>query len=219
MARRHSEAEIDTKHTTFHQGFVWAALAVALGTGLSIGAHLAFVLGFGFPVGRGFVSHVQTHGHVQLVGWAGLMIMGISLHFIPRLAGVPLARPYWLGPILWLMVSGLGLHSIGRYVAPYITEQPIFAPVTWLVAISGGLEWSGILLYVQLLIRTFRGVRNANQRPALLSVKPYFAMMITGWVLYACLNLVLLVHMALDSGMVTHPAWNQFAIQSFIGLV
>jgi hypothetical protein len=106
MARRHSEAEIDTRHTTFHQGFVWAALAVALGAGLSIGAHLAVVLGFGFPVGRGLASHVQTHGHVQLVGWAGLMIMGISLHFIPRLAGVPLARPHWLGPILWLQNIG-----------------------------------------------------------------------------------------------------------------
>jgi uncharacterized protein involved in response to NO len=219
MARRHSEAEIDTRHTTFQQGFVWAALAIALGTGLSIGAQLAFVLGFGLPVGRGFVSHVQTHGHVQLVGWAGLMIMGISLHCIPRLAGVPLARPHWLGPILWLMVSGLSLHSIGRYVAPYLTEYPSFAPVIWLVAISGVLEWSGILLYVQLLIHTFRGARNANQRSALRSVKPYFGMVVTGWVLYAGLNLVLLVHMALDSGTVAHSAWNQFATQSFIGLV
>jgi hypothetical protein len=44
-------------------------------------------------------------------------------------------------------------------------------------------------------------------------------MMVTGWLLYACLNLVLLAHMALDTGVVVHPAWNQFAIQSFIGLV
>ena len=77
------------KHATFHQGFVWAALTAALGVGFPIGAHLTFVLGFGLPVGRGFASFVQTHGHIQLIGWVGLMIMGISLHFMPRWRGCP----------------------------------------------------------------------------------------------------------------------------------
>jgi uncharacterized protein involved in response to NO len=219
MACRHGEAERDLRQATFHPGFVWAALAMALGAGFSIGAHLTFVLGFGLPVGRGFASHIQTHGHVQLVGWAGLMIMGISLHFIPRFAGVPLARPHWPGRILWLMVIGLGLRSVGQSVVPYLTEHRIFASVIWLVAVSGGLEWSGILLYVRLLSHTFHGIRGASQRPALRTVRPYFGMMVTGWILYACLNLVLLVSMALDTGVVVHPAWNQFAIESFIGLV
>jgi hypothetical protein len=71
------------EHAAFHRGFIWVALGMALLVGFSIGAHLTAVLGLGFVPGRGFVSFIQTHGHVQLVGWAGLFIMGISLHVLP----------------------------------------------------------------------------------------------------------------------------------------
>lgn len=219
MASKYDEVESDARQAAFQPGFVWAALAMALGAGFAIGAHLTFVLGFGFPVGQGFASFVQTHGHVQLVGWAGLMIMGISLHFIPRLTGVPLARPRWPGRILWLMVLGLGLRSIGQPVVPYLTGHFLFVPMTWLLAASGVLEWGGILLYVLLLVRTCCGARRAAQRPAPRAVQPYFGMMAAGWLLYGSLNLVLLVSMARTTGVVVHAAWNQVAIESFIGLV
>lgn len=207
------------KHTTFQQDFLWVALAVALGAGFPIGAHLTFVLGFGMPVSKGFASFVQTHGHVQLVGWAGLMIIGISLHFIPRLAGIPLAHPQWLRSIVWLLASGLVLRSIGQPVVPYLTEFPIVYPMVWLVALSGGLEGAGIVLYAWLLIRTFGGIRDVRQRPALLAVRPYFGMMVVGWLLYASANGALLVHMAWHTAVVVHPAWNQVAIEGFLGLV
>jgi uncharacterized protein involved in response to NO len=207
------------KHVPFRQGFVWAALAAALGAGFPIGAHLTFVLGFGFPVGKGFGSFIQAHGHVQLIGWAGLMIMGISLHFIPRLAGVPIAHPHWLSRILGLLTIGLGLRSLGQAMLPYLLGHRAYTPVAWLVVASGGLEGSGILGYLWVLLRTFNAGRNVCQRPALRAVRPYFGMMAAGWVLYAGLNLGLLVHMALDAGVVVHPAWNQVAIQSFLGLV
>jgi hypothetical protein len=44
-------------------------------------------------------------------------------------------------------------------------------------------------------------------------------MMLAGWVLYACLNLGLLGHMAMHRSVVVHQAWNEFAVESFIGLV
>jgi uncharacterized protein involved in response to NO len=205
-------------HATLQRGYIWVALAMALWAGFPIGAHLAAVLGFGFPVGRGFGSFVQLHGHVQLVGWTGLFIMGISLYFLPRLAGVPLAQPRWPVWILWLMAVGLGLRSIGQVVVPYLVYSPWLAPVVWLVAGSGLLEWVGVGLYTILLLRTVRGVGD-SQRPALLAVRPYVGMMLAGWVLYACLNLGLLGHMALQRSVVVHQAWYQFAVQSFIGLV
>jgi uncharacterized protein involved in response to NO len=219
MANRHGKTSMDAKHTAFYQGFIWVALLAALGAGFPLGAHLTFVMGFGFPVGKGIASFVQTHGHVQLVGWVGLFIMGISLHFIPRLAGVPMAQPRWLWRILWLMAVGLGLRSIGQAVLPYLVEHPGFVPVVWLVAASGALEWGGVVGYVLLLLGTIRHTTGTGQRPALRSVRPYFGMMATGWCLYASLNLVMLVHMALSQTTVAHPAWNQFAIDSFLGLV
>ncbi len=180
---------------------------------------MAFVIGYDFPLGRGFYSFIQTHGHVQLIGWAGLFIIGISLHFIPRLASVPIAHPHWIARILWLVACGLLVRSVGHTVLPYLAGSPFFEPVNWLVAGSGLLEWCGILLYVALLMRTLRGIRGGSGQPALHTVRPFFAMMLSGWILYASLNLLLLVQMAMAQKVVVNRAWNELAIQVFIGLV
>lgn len=206
-------------HARFHLGYIWMALAFAMTSGFALGAHLAAVLGLGFPVGQGFISFLQTHGHVQLVGWAGGFIMGISLHVMPRLASVPIAQPRCLPWILGLMASGLGVRSVGQTLGPYLTYSTWYAPVLWLTAISGLLEWGGVVLYVSVLVRTVRGGSAGGVRPALSTVRPYAGMMVVGWLLYASLNLVLLVSMACSRELVVHQDWNQWAIQSFIGLV
>lgn len=207
-----------TKQAEFQIRYIWVALAAAVFAGFAIGAHLAFVIGFDFPLGPGYYSFIQTHGHVQLVGWAGLFIIGISLHIIPRLASVPIAHPSWVPRILWLMAAGLLVRSLGHSVVPYLTGSNFFVPMSWLVAGSGLLEWCGILLYVGLLVKTLRGV-NVRMQPALRSVRPYFVMMLCGWFLYASLNLILLVQMAVVRETVMNRAWNEFAVQVFVGLV
>lgn len=208
------------KQATFHRGFLWAALAAALGAGFPIGAHLTFVVGFGFPISAGYASFVQAHGHVQLMGWVGLFIMGISLHFLPRLAGVPIARPHWLPALVWLMGLGLVLRSLGHSILPYLhTFSVSMLVVAWVTVLSGLLEWGAVLGYVALLVTVFRGVGNAAQRPALLSVRPYLGMMVCGWSLYASLNLLLLGQMAVTQAVILHATWNFWAIQSFLGLV
>jgi uncharacterized protein involved in response to NO len=219
------------KHAAFHISYIWVALVTALGAGFAMGAYMALAIGYGWPLARAFASLAQTHGHLQLVGWAGLFIMGVSLYFVPRLAGVPLARPHWCRGILGLLAAGLLLRSTGQ-----MALLGLMTPTSglWLLASSGFLEWCGVLLYVTLLLGTMRGLapgkrpvnlgRSADavaggERPALLAVKPYFGMMVGGWVLYACLNLLLLLHMALHRNSVAHPGWNAFAVQVFLGLV
>jgi uncharacterized protein involved in response to NO len=204
------------KHAEFHISYIWVALATALGAGFAMGAYMALAMGYGWPLARAFSSLVQTHGHLQLVGWAGLFIMGVSLYFVPRLAGVPLARPHWCRGILGLLATGLFLRSTGQ-MALLCLRAPTFG--LWLLASSGLLEWCGMLLYVALLLGTMRGLAPGSERPALLAVKPYFGMMLGGWVVYACLNLLLLLHMALRHSGVAHPGWNAFAVQVFLGLV
>jgi uncharacterized protein involved in response to NO len=112
------------KHTPFRIGFVWLALTAACVAGFPIGAHLSFVMGFGFALGPGFASFVQLHGHLQLMDWTGLFVMGISLHFLPRLAGVAIAQPQWLNRILWCMGSGLALRSVAHAAVPYLHGSP-----------------------------------------------------------------------------------------------
>lgn len=205
-------------HAAFHLDFVWLALATALFVGFAIGAHVAAVIGFDFPLGPGFYSFIQVHGHVQLVSWAGLFIIGISLHFIPRLAGIPLAKPHWRNRILWVLAAGLMLRSLGQSLVPYLQESVWQAPVAWAVAVSGLLEWAGILAYTGLLGSTVRHVADGEQRPALAQVKPFFVMMLVGWNVYGLLNAALVIHLALQRMIVVNQAWNEFAIQAHIGL-
>ena len=103
-------------HVEFQIRYVWAAPAMAIFAGFAIGAHLTFVIGYDFQLGAGFISLIQVHGHDQLVGWVGLFVIGISLHFIPRLAGVPIIYPKWTRWILWPITSVLILRSVGHSI-------------------------------------------------------------------------------------------------------
>ncbi|MDZ7360666.1 MAG: NnrS family protein [candidate division KSB1 bacterium] len=204
----------------FHLGFIWSALGIALFGGFAIGAHLAAVIGLNFSLGKGFYSFIQIHGHLQLVGWAGLFIIGISLHFIPRLAGVPIALPQWIARIQFLMATGLICRAIFHSILPYVTAPAVFQILALAVAISGWLELAGIASYIFLVLRSLRAVRQTGtERPALQAVKPYFAMMFSGWLIYAGLNAILLVDMAATGAVTVNQPWDDFAINLFIGLV
>lgn len=207
------------QHAEFHIDFIWVALAASLFIGFAIGAHVASIIGFDFPLGPGFYSFIQVHGHVQLVAWVGLFIISISLHFIPRLAGVPLAHPQRISWILRFITAGLMLRSLGQCVLPYIINSKAAAPAAWLTAASGLLEWLAIVLYTSLLLGAFRRVEGLNKRPGLFQVAPFFLMMLLGWNIYAAINFVLLIQMALQQTVVVHQAWNEFALQVFLGLV
>lgn len=204
----------------FHLGFIWAALGIAIFAGFAIGAHLAAVIGLDRPLGQGFFSYIQLHGHLQLVGWAGLFIIGISLHFIPRLAGMPLASPQWLPRIQVLLTAGLVMRAVVHSILPYLSAPAVLHTGAILVAMSGLLEWAGITSYVVLILNAMRRSRQAvKERPALQAVQPYFAMMLAGWMIYATLNLILLVAMAVNGAATVNQAWNDFAINLFCGLV
>jgi uncharacterized protein involved in response to NO len=207
------------QYADFHPGFIWTSLTTAIAGGFAFGAYLAVVIAYGFPAGQGFYALIQTHGHLQLVGWAGVFIMGISLHFIPRLASFPLPHPERVRYILWLMVPGLLLRTVGGTVLASFEESPLFVPLSWLVGASGLLEAGAIVLYVSLLIGTMRGSDHVRRLPAIGAVKPFFGMMAAGWILYACLNLFLLLHMALTGDVAVNSGWNEFAIHAFISLV
>lgn len=207
------------QYAEFHSGFIRTSLTTAIVGGFAFGAYLAVVVGYGLSAGQGLYALIQTHGHLQLIGWVGVFIMGISLHFIPRLASFPLPHPERMRWVLRLMVPGLLLRAVGGALLPSIEGSPIFAPLRWLVVISGILEGGAIALYVSLLIETMRGSDQARRLPALSAVKPYFGMMAVGWVLYAGLNLFLVLRMALSSTSAVDTAWNEFAITTFMGLV
>ena len=206
-------------HASFDRRYVWAACAMALGSGFAIAGHMSFILGFSFAPGPGYVSFVQTHGHVQLVGWAGLLIIGISLHVMPRMAGAPLAYPQWRSWILWLLVGGLALRAAGHPLVAYMPAGPALAIVLGTVALSGALELLGIGLYIALMRRTIAGALGQPERPALQPIRPYMQSLLLGWLLYAIFNLVLVTAMAWRGHMAVDAWWNDIAIRCFVSFV
>jgi uncharacterized protein involved in response to NO len=213
------ETSLRPAHDVFHRSFVWVALIMGLGVGFLLGAALALSMAFGFPLGGGFASLIQAHGHVQLMGWACLFIMGVSLYFLPRLSGIPLAQPQWPKWILALMTVGLMLRGLGHTLLPFAASRSHASMLSWAVVSSGLLEWMGALLYLSFLVNTLWRVGHTGIRPALLIVRPFLGMMVSGWFLYTSLNVLMLSHMALQQSVVVHAGWNRLAVDSFVGLV
>ena len=60
---------------------------MGLGAGFGIGAGSFTAVTLGLPVGAWWAALTQAHGHAQLFGFAGLMVFGVALHFLPRLRG------------------------------------------------------------------------------------------------------------------------------------
>lgn len=207
------------KQAEFQVGYVWLALAVAIFGGFALAGHLAFVMGFDLPLGDGFASLIQIHGHLQFVGWAGLFIIGVSLHFIPRLSSVPISQPQWIPRLLWLIGIGLLLRFISHSILPYLDNSFLFILLSWITAASGLLEWYGVLIYLALLAGTIFGMSQADRKPPLMAVRPYFGMMMIGFLIYATIHAILLLQMAWRGNIVVGQAWNEVSIHIFIGLV
>ncbi|MCG8607003.1 hypothetical protein MJD09_18725, partial [bacterium] len=85
--------------------------------------------------------------------------------------------------------------------------------------VSGLLELAGILVYIHLCVQTVRRVDHSKPRPGLTQVVPLFFMVLGGFLTYICVNLALLLRMFFTESVVLNQAWNEFAIQIFIGLV
>lgn len=206
-------------YTEFDVRFIRWALRIAIFAGFALGAHVISVIGLNLSLGPGFYTYIQAHGHLQLVGWAGLFILGISLHFIPRLAGVPIARPQLVSVVRWCVVSGLVIRFVAHAFLPYLTRTPLFLSTSYLGVASGLLEWVGIGVYVFILLDTMRRGRHTASRQALSQVKPFFLMLLAGWLLYPGFNFALLLRAALEHAVTLNQPWNEFALQLFLHLV
>ncbi len=210
---------ITPRQLPFRPGFLGVALATAILGGFGLAGHLSFVIGFGLPLGPAFPALVQAHGHAQLIGWAGLFVLAFSLHFIPRLASVPLAYPRWVAPILWLMGAGLLLRTAGQPALAYMGARAGGVEVRWALLAAGLLEGAGIALYLILLLRSLRGTGDLRTQPAFAAVRPFFGAMVAGWLIYGAVNVISLADMALGGHGVVNSAWDLLAIQSFLDLV
>lgn len=175
-----------------------SALLIGAGGGFLLATVLTLARAFSIPLGAWWASVAQAHGHLQLFGWAGLFVLGVALHFLPRLRGTPLVGARLVPWLLAALVSGLVLRAVCQ---PLLTQSPLFVWRAGLLT-SGILEAAAIACVLCMLILTARRGPRPALRPAYWSVLPYFAGVFCSLGLAGIVNLVNTVQAARGSGLV-----------------
>ncbi len=167
--------------------YLRAALLLASGGGFALATLLTLAPLFNLPLGNWWPATVQTHGHLQLYGWAGLFVAGVALYFLPRLRGIPLVRPTLLPWILGAEVSSLIL----RFVSQPLLEMTDSLLWKIVLILSSVLEAIALPTIFLLLVQTAMGKSRAKQAvEGVRSVAPFVFGAFLGLALAAIINLI-----------------------------
>ncbi|CUS99587.1 hypothetical protein [Candidatus Chrysopegis kryptomonas] len=171
-------------HQEFEKGFIWWAIGIAVFGGFMLGGHIAMQIGFDMGLPQALDVWIQVHGHLQLVGWAGLFIMGVSLHFLPRMASVPVQKRNTLKLILYLTVLGLLLRANFEFWKAYVDDENFVKVFEYASRFGNIVEFVGIIFYIFVLLKTFLKASDFKKRGFEI-VKPFFILFLLGWLIYS----------------------------------
>jgi uncharacterized protein involved in response to NO len=152
--------------------------------GFALATALTLSQALGAPLGAWWAATAQAHGHLQLYGWAGFFVLGVLLHFLPRLRGRPLARSRAIPWLLAAFVAGLALRAVGQ---PSLALWGARAAGLALEA-SGILEGAALVGLVALAGATLVQGPPLATRPALRGVLPLFTIALASLSLAAIVN-------------------------------
>ncbi len=99
-----------------HVPFVCAALMFGVLGGFSLAVSLpveALLTG----VSVSWAMHAQVHGHVQVIGFAGLFVVGVAARLIPRFGNGRSPHPLVIEPAFWCLVFGVLSRALGQPLA------------------------------------------------------------------------------------------------------
>src|SRR4051794_11532716 len=163
--------------------FVWTAATLAIVAGFGLGGALFGAL-FGPRPGLWWPAAAQAHGHVQVFGWAGLMVLGVGLHFLPRLRGAALAAPGLAPWVLALYGGGVALRAVAQ---PLAAARPALVGLLPLAAL---LELAGATIAAGMLVATSRRAVPLRERAGMVPVLPFVAVAFGSLWLSLLLNLL-----------------------------
>jgi hypothetical protein len=179
-----------------------SALVVGVAGGFTLATVLTLTAALHVPLGLWWRALVQTHGFLQLYGWAGLFALGVASYVLPRLRGAPLALPQALGWILGLHLASIALRFVCQ---PLATLTPSGLPRAGLLA-SGVLEVAAVSLIYACVLLTLRHGPPLSTRPAFGKILPLFGIALFSLGTTAMVNLVNMAHLAQSSsGIVAEP--------------
>lgn len=183
-----------------YRPFVRAALIVAVVLGFSTGAAILIMPLLGMDRSLTWVTHAQSHGIVQLFGWAGLFVMGLAYHVVPRFMGGTLRYPLPQRISLSLVVIGL----IARFSGQSLYRTSVADP---LVAAGGIILFAGMLVFGWSLLEV---MRTAPRKTG--SVEMWAWAGIVWSMVAGALHLVVTLRMAIDSAPLSYAPWTDALI-------
>lgn len=161
--------------------FVKGSIILSLTAGCSLGAFLIATIGFSQYWKAVEHSIIQAHGHVQIFGWVGLMIMGVAYHVIPRFKATRLYSDNLANASFVLLFIGIVLRAL---IQPIAQDTVLFAGMI----ASGVLEVSAVSFFAIIILRTIKSSKQ-NREP--------FEMFIVGGTVWFLVQTI--VTMALSS--------------------
>ena len=199
------------RQAPFTDLFIHCGLLLALTGGFGMAAALAAQEAFDIRLARWWPVLVQVHGHTQIFGWLGLFIMGVSLYFLPRFAGVPLRSPAAAtlsAALLAVGIAGRGISQIGLFAG-----IGAWGPV---LQAASAAQLTGVMLYVALVLDCVTTAR--PERKAFHALRLCFLSMLVGWIASTAL-ITWHSMMAVAQMGFLHPLWNQLGLDLFVGFV
>lgn len=156
--------------------FTGGSILIALLGGFLLGALLFILRATDAAPGRWQLAAVQAHGHVQLFGWAGLMVFGVALHFLPRLLGQALWRPDLARYGLFVFGAGLALRLICQPLLLVVDAAPVSSMLRLGLGISGLLELLGVTGFLLPLLVSQLGGNGPGKREGGRALLPFFGL-------------------------------------------
>lgn len=201
------------RHAGFSTVYLHLGLLAALSAGFGVASYLASHLGLGLSISPVLPALIQAHGHAQIFGWLGLFIMGVSLHFLPRLSGVPLVRAGWIHAPAWMVATAVALRLVAQ-PAMSLGDPAWGSPA---LALAGVAQAAGVLVYVALIAASLRGHRiDAVSHPTIGSLRPLLFTALCGWLTSGGLMAFGLLTAAVDGHALVHIELHRLAVDTFV---
>ena len=180
-----------------YRPFVIASLLIGAGAGFPLGAVALVAFSLGTSIGSLTTPLLQVHGALQLLGWAGCFVMGISFHVVPRFrGGASIAFPWPQRSILVLLLGGLALRAIAQ-------PWPALPMRTAALLASGMAICAALACFAVITAQVLRG--GTRQRR---SVEHWLWLGAGGAVITGAVHLIVMIELARSGDVVASPRWN-----------
>ncbi len=142
--------DAESAYENIYEKFIKTAIVIALSTGCVYGAFILFYMGIQHSLYSVPKVLIETHGHTQIFGWAGLFIMGVSYFVLPRFYAVRIYSGKLANLSFYFMVAGIFMVFTYRSLLP-LNNHFFFKA---LILSGCSLEILAVLMFLIVAVKT-----------------------------------------------------------------